>query len=178
METIAEDALLYPEGDQHWKQPCTSILQRVIIMPDRTLGICCGMISRAVPEIAFGPIGEKSLEECIVEAHNDLIVNWLALEGPIGIMQFIRQHAQDIPFRTRYVNICHLCGELLTRRDCRAVVATYGQEKAASLGLQRNLYDLLREASFWSSRQGSGRSGQSDCESGAPEGGLTRAGVV
>lgn len=145
MENIPDEELLYPDCDDHWRGPCSSILQRIIVTPDKKLHICCGMISRAVPEICFGPLGAKSLDELIVEAHRDLIVNWLALEGPSGLMHFIRERAPEIRFRPRYVNICHLCGEILTRPDCRAVIEAHGHEKATALGMEREFYDLLRQ---------------------------------
>ncbi|MFP5221408.1 MAG: radical SAM protein [Acidobacteriota bacterium] len=158
MTGIPDEELLYPQDDMHWMRPCASILQRVIILPDRRLSICCGMISRAVPEITFGPLGERSLEELIIEAHQDLVVNWLAMEGPYGMMQFIRERAPRLRFRQRYVNICHLCGEILTRPDCREVLAAHGHEKAAPLGMERGLYDLLRQPGFLES-DGGGASG-------------------
>jgi hypothetical protein len=144
MELIPDDDILYPANDC-WTRPCASILQRIIITPHKELSICCGMISRQVPEIAFGPLGPRTLEELIVVAHRDLIVNWLALEGPYGMMRFIQDKAPDVRFRPRYVNICHLCGEILTRPDCRAVLAEFGHEKISELSLQRWLYDAVRE---------------------------------
>ncbi len=156
MEDIADDELLFPEetpGDEHWKKPCSSIMQRVVVMPSKMLNICCGMISRAVPEIAYGPLGEKSLEECIIEAHENLIVNWLALEGPFGLMRFIQERAPEVQFRPRYVNVCHLCSEILTRRECREVLEKHGHEMALAVGLERGLYDLIREPAFVSASE-------------------------
>lgn len=71
-------------------------------------------------------------------------VIWLALEGPYGLMKFIRSKNPDIQFREKYVNICHLCGEILTRQDCREVLMKYGHEKAEERDLERALYDFMR----------------------------------
>lgn len=144
MELIPDDEILYPPTDC-WTKPCASILQRIIITPYKELSICCGMISRQVKEITFGPLGPYTLEELIVRAHRDLIVNWLALEGPVGLMHFIRERAPEIRFRQRYVNICHLCGEIFTRPDCRAVLRERGHEKISELSLERWIYDAMRE---------------------------------
>ncbi len=122
MHKIPDQDILYPDEDHHWKGPCSSLLQRVIITPRKELSICCGMIRRNVEEIVFKSLQDRSLEELIVTAHQDLIVNWLALEGPYGIMKFIRQKVSNILFRKQYVNICHLCSEIFTRKDCRDVL--------------------------------------------------------
>lgn len=144
MHLIPDEDILYPEHDEQWKEPCASVLQRVIITPRKELSICCGMIPRKVQEVFFGPLDRMSLAEAIVLAHQDLIVNWLAFEGPYGLMRFIRTKRPELPFRARYVNVCHLCSEILTRPDCRQVLAESGREKALEISLHRALYDFVR----------------------------------
>jgi hypothetical protein len=99
MHHIPDEDILYPETDYQWKEPCSSILQRVIITPRKELAICCGMVPRKVQEVFFGPLDKLSLEEAIILAHQDLIVNWLALEGPYGLMKFILNKNPNIAFR-------------------------------------------------------------------------------
>jgi len=144
MHLIPDEEILYPPSDSCWKSPCTTILQRVIITPRKELSICCGMIRRNVREILFGPLEENRVEELIVRAHRDLIVNWLALEGPYGLMRFIQKKKPDIHFRNQYVNICHLCSEIFTRSDCRAVLCDHAAEKIDEIMLERELYDYMR----------------------------------
>jgi hypothetical protein len=143
MHLIPDDEILYPQSD-HWKGPCTSILQRVIITPRKELSICCGMIPRSVKEIVFGTLDEHPLEELIARAHQDLIVNWLAHEGPYGIMRFIMKKNPSVRFRDRYVSICHLCSEIFTRDDCRQTLSEFAHEKAMEISLERCLYDYAR----------------------------------
>jgi len=145
MHLIPDEEILYPPCDA-WRGPCTSVLQRIVITPRKELSICCGMIPREVQEVVFGTLDLYTLEQLILMAHQDLIVNWLALEGPYGLMKFIQGKAPNIPFRPRYVNACHLCSEILTRQDCRAVLASYGHEKALEIALERSLYDHMRSA--------------------------------
>ncbi len=144
MHLIPDDDILYPPADHSWKGPCSSVLQRVIITPRKELSICCGMIPRGVEEIFFGTLDDSTLEELILAAHQDLIVNWLSLEGPYGLMKFILKKNPHIPFRKKYVNICHLCSEVLTREDCRAVLSDFAHEKSAEIFLERTLYDYMR----------------------------------
>ena len=144
MHLIPDEEILYPPCENHWKAPCSSILKRIVITPRKELSICCGMVPRNVEEIVFGTLDEYKLEELIIMAHKDLIVNWLALEGPYGLMKFILKKNPDIPFRKQYVNNCHLCSEILTREDCRAVLSEFGHEKAIEISLERCLYDHMR----------------------------------
>lgn len=145
MHLIPDNEILYPEISNQWKGPCSSILKHVIITPRKELSICCGMIPRKVKEIFFGPVKNSTdLKKNIVAAHQDLIVNWLALEGQYGMMKFILSKDPDISFRKKYVNICHLCSEILTRDDCRAVLMKYGHEKSFELSMERSLYDFIR----------------------------------
>lgn len=144
MHLIPEEEILYPPDGWHWMKACSSVLQRIVVTPDRKLSICCGMIPRSVEEVFFGSLDEANLEELILEANQDLIANWLALEGPYGMMKFIQGRAPGIRFRERYVNTCHLCSEILTRTDCRDVLRRYGEEKRDELMMQRVLYDQLR----------------------------------
>ena len=144
MHLIPDEEILYPNDDHCWKGPCTSLLQRIIITPRKELSVCCGMVPRKVEEITFGTLDEYSLEELIVMAHKDLIVNWLALEGPYGIMKYIQEKNPHISFRQRYVNICHLCSEVFTRVECREVLLEHAQEKVMEISLERTLYDFMR----------------------------------
>ncbi len=149
MHLIPDNDILYPPSTHNWKAPCKTLLQRIIITPHKELSICCGMIPRSVKEVVFEGLGDYSIEEMIYKAHKDLIVNWLALEGPYGIMKFIQKKKSDISFRNQYVNICHLCSEIFTREECREILRTYGSEKAMEIQLERSLYDYIRtEDSF------------------------------
>ena len=136
--------ILYPEDSTAWQVPCSGVLSSIIISPQKDLRICCGMIDQRVPELSIGNLEEQSLAEIICQGNNDLMANWLALEGPYGVMKFVKEKAPDLEFSGRYVNHCHLCDELLTRADVREVLTSHAAEKAQSLSLQRGVLEALR----------------------------------
>ncbi len=144
MHLIPDEDILYPDSDDHWKTPCDSALENTVITENRELAVCCGMIPRKVREVVFGPLGKYHLAELILQADRDLITNWLALEGPYGLMQFIQARKPAIPFRKRYVSRCHLCSEILTRDDCRAVLHAHCHEKVREISIKRAFYDHAR----------------------------------
>jgi hypothetical protein len=144
-ETLDEkDFIIYPENPYVWSYPCNGVLNGLIISPDRQISLCCGMMEQTVPELHLGAWDNSRVAELIEECNSDLIANWLALEGPYGMMKVIREKDPSITFRNHYVNHCHLCNEILTRPDTRAVLMQCAGEKAGELSLRRGLLEALR----------------------------------
>jgi hypothetical protein len=123
-DKVSDDDLIWPEEKDCWKGPCKSILKSVVIRHTGDLSICCGIGSDEIPETVIGNIHDSSLIDLIVEANNDLMVNWLALEGPYGIIQFLQNAAPDLKFRDQYIGICHACHDVLSDREVRQVLAS------------------------------------------------------
>jgi len=147
VESLDEaEYILYPESPSAWNAPCSSVMDGLMISPTKELRICCGMIEQSVPEIGHGIWDSNHCAEMIEKANSDLITNWLALEGPFGLMQFIREKAPAVAFKDRYVNHCHLCNDILTRSDTRAVLSQYAEEKCVELSLRRGMLEALRYA--------------------------------
>lgn len=143
-DKLEDKDYLYPAEENSWKRPCSSALERVVITPVGDLAICCGIGSEEFPETTFGNIHEKPLVDLLVEANDDLIVNWLALEGPFGIMRFIQRINPSIYFRDRYVNICHLCHDIFSREEIRSVLSSNVSAKAPSLSFSRAWFEEHR----------------------------------
>jgi len=139
-----DDYIIYPSCAAAWSAPCSSILSSVIVSPIKDVRICCGMIDQRVPELSVGNLAEQTLAEIVCEANADLVANWLALEGPCGIMEFVREKAPWIDFKSRYVNHCHLCNDLFTRAEVRDVIGRHAHEKVESVALQRGFLEALR----------------------------------
>ncbi len=136
-EKLTEKDLLWPEDADCWKRPCQSVLKSIVITPQGKLSICCGIGSEEIPETIIGSTHDYSLLELLIRANNDLIINWLALEGPYGIKTFIEKRASDITFRDRYVNNCHLCHDIFSRKDVRTVLSNSVEDMVPVLSLER-----------------------------------------
>ena len=137
------DYIIFPNG-QSFQNPCSAVFNCLVVSPTRQIKLCCGMIDQDVPEIGFGCWGDVPLEQLIYDANTDLIANWLALEGPYGIMRFIQEKAPRNLFRRRYVNHCHLCNDIFTGKENRYVLLKHAQEKAKELFLRRGLLEAIR----------------------------------
>ena len=138
-----EDYIIYPKG-QSFQNPCSAVFNCLVVSPTKQIKLCCGRIDQDGPELAFGRWGDVPLEQLIYDANSDLMANWLALEGPYGVMRFIQEKAPQIRFRRRYVNYCHLCNDIFTRKESRYVLLKYAHEKADELFLRRGLLEAIR----------------------------------
>ena len=139
-----DDYIIYPSNSLACSAPCSSILSSIIVSPTKEVRICCGMIDQRVPELTVGNLENQTLAEIVCEGNTDLIANWLALEGPYGIMSFIREKVPEIHFQEKYVNHCHLCNDIFTRDEVRYALSQYSHEKIETITLQRGFLEALR----------------------------------
>jgi hypothetical protein len=139
-----DDYIIYPSNPLACRAPCSGILSSIIVSPTKEVRICCGMIDQRVPELTIGNLENQTLAEIVYEGNTDLIANWLALEGPYGIMRFIQEKVPEIHFQEKYVNHCHLCNDIFTRDEVRHVLSQYAHEKIETITLQRGVLEALR----------------------------------
>jgi len=125
-----------------WMGPCESVLTRVIISPDKRVQICCGIASSSIEELYIGTLyKDGNLLEILQRGNADLITNWLALEGPSSIQDFVRSKDQEIDLPNTYVNRCHACNELFSRYDVREILKRHGAEKCSMIEVIRGILD-------------------------------------
>lgn len=133
------------ENNSNWTGACDSILSNIIISPDRRVQICCGIATNTIPELYIGSLADNDLLSILKRGNQDLIANWLALEGPSSILSFVRSKAPEIDLPEQYVNRCHLCNTLFTRDDVRSILQTHAHEKRNDILLMRGLLDWVSE---------------------------------
>jgi len=110
-----------PNKGASWDGACSRVLEQLIFTPQKELSICCGVASPYIKEFRF-KINGTDLLTAIEKANSDFITNWLSLEGPYGMMRFIKKHDSSIRFHEKYVQSCHLCNDIFTRDDTRLVL--------------------------------------------------------
>ncbi len=129
-------------ADNSWMGPCDSVLTRVIIAPDKRVQICCGIASGSIDELYIGTLyKDGNLIEILRKGNENLVTNWLALEGPSSIQDFVRSKAPWIDLPESYVNRCHACNELFSRDDVREVLVQHGAEKCGMISVMRGILD-------------------------------------
>lgn len=144
-DKVSNEQLSYRRSPIRQFSRCDNILKDIIIGPQGELEVCCGVVNNSIPELSFGNIEKDGLFETIQTANNDLIVNWLALEGPYGIRRYIEEKRPNHMFRDPYSGICHLCYDIFTNKECRGVLAGVNQEKVQELIFKRDAFHFLRD---------------------------------
>lgn len=134
-----------PEDDRYWMGPCDAVLSNVVIGPTYSVQMCCGMVRNTIPELHLGSLRDENLATILERGNRDLIANWLALEGPSAILDFVleRDPALDLP--AHYVSRCHLCDTLFTHSKVREILQESASERVANVLLRRAALDWASE---------------------------------
>lgn len=127
-----------------WTQSCSSVLKDIVVGASGNLLPCCGIVTKNIPELTLSDLRAVPLIKAIEGANNDLILNWIALEGPAAIARFVMNKDPSLMFADHYVGICHICNEILTRQDVRKVLASHIDEVADYISLQRAFFEKAR----------------------------------
>jgi len=144
-EKLTKEDLEYSENPDIWKIPCDDILKQIVITPEGKLAACCGCGSEGIPELVIGNVHSKSLLDLIEEGNYDFIWNWLALEGPYGIMEFLKRKDPSLSFEERYVNKCHLCNTIFSNKIMRNLLKQEIETAYNHVCLLRAWLELKRE---------------------------------
>ncbi len=124
---------------------CPMVFRQPTVRPNGQVQACCGFGATGAGQFIMGDAKTQGLDEVIQDGENDLLLFWMALEGPYSIADFIRQKDPSVKFRSHYVNICDLCVELFNRKDTMRVLAEHAAEKFIELNYKRSFYKKLAE---------------------------------
>lgn len=111
-----------PANDGHWMGACKSVLQSIVAFPDLEVQICCGIAKNSIPELSIGSLADSDLLTILPHGNQDLMTNWLALESPASILNFVRSKNPSIELPEHFVSQCHVSDELFMRDDVRRVL--------------------------------------------------------
>lgn len=128
----------------NWKLNCASVLRDIIVGARGNFLPCCGIVTKDLPELTRQNLREHSLIDAIDDANRDLLLNWIAIEGPWAIAQFVQGIDPEITFRDRYAGICHICNDVLTRPEVRQVLEDHIDEVHAHVSTHRALLEAAR----------------------------------
>lgn len=127
-----------------WWGNCSAILRDIVVGAKGNFLPCCGIIKKGIPDLTRENLKQVHLIEAIENANNDLLLNWLALEGPAAIMYAVSEWDSSVTFPEKFAGICHVCNEVLTRNEVRRVIAGHIDEVASCISLHRATFELAR----------------------------------
>lgn len=128
-----------------WSGPCSEVFKNITIQPNGFLSPCCGIIDRKMPEFYFKNLHEEDFLETIIDANSSTLYNWLASEGPEGIMEYILKLNPAAEFLGNYIQNCHLCQEIFSNAENKKFIKLGLEEKKDELLLKRLISEAENE---------------------------------
>ena len=98
---------------------CIKVLTTLSVTPDQELIACCGFPLEELPGLRIGSVAERSLDDVIRDAPNDLLKMFLHVAGPAGIAEFVARYEPGYTLPGNPVSICGAC--IALQRDSHAM---------------------------------------------------------
>jgi len=128
-EMLNEDCFFYKnESPSEGYTGCPFVGTHLTVVPDGKIISCCGTPHREIPELEAGDLQTDSLFDIVERNQKDMLLLWLSIIGPVGIMRRIGMNSKK-----GYANICHACKVLFTDPANRNVLEHYVKEKPAEI---------------------------------------------
>lgn len=122
--TIAVDQLLL-QPVENFAGPCPSMTQHPTLQPDGQITGCASVFARECAPLSFGQVQESSISEIFERMNTSTLAAWIHKIGVVELKQFIEENS-SISFDDRYVNICHLCGDILNNPEALSFLESVG----------------------------------------------------
>ena len=97
---------------ENLKGVCPSAGNNICVHPTGEVTFCAMVFALHVKALHVGNVYCDNLAEIMQRTKNSRLMQWLAIHGVVALKKAVEQHT-DIRFSDKYVNICHLCSEML-----------------------------------------------------------------
>ena len=170
----------YPEGKETSRRNplsglgddsgrCPYLFNSITAHPDGRLTACGGYACAAAPDLDLGDWYTGPLARLIELGERRPVLQWIRISGPAAIRDAITEKSPGIQFQQHYANVCHLCGDMLTRYEVRRAI-----HASADLGVHKALDGLIEKLENMAERS-SGQERLADISSRNREAGATLA---
>jgi MoaA/NifB/PqqE/SkfB family radical SAM enzyme len=124
-ETTIHFSELLLQPVENFAGPCPSMTQHPTLQPDGQVTGCASVFALECAPLSFGQIHESPLSEILERMDKSTLAAWIHKIGVVELKQFIEEHSA-IRFPDRYVNICHLCGDILNNPEALTFLESVG----------------------------------------------------
>ena len=128
-----------PEGN--WRGPCSEVFKNITIQANGKMSPCCGIVDRKLDEFYCANMHQENFVDAIKKANQTVLYNWLALEGPSGIMEYVENKTGKKLSLDRYIQNCQVCQQLFSDDESRRVIKQGLSEKITELQLKRAILE-------------------------------------
>jgi hypothetical protein len=115
---------------ENFSGPCNSLTEHPTIQADGKVTGCAVVFARECSPLEFGSIHDDSLGKVLDAMNEDMLATWIHRVGVVELKRFIEANT-SISFPERYVNICHLCGDILSHPEALEFLNASGFGRAA-----------------------------------------------
>lgn len=108
---------------------CESVLQTYTLQANGSIGACCGLGMRIIPELNVGNSnGEHFVGKAINKAEADFLKIWIHYKGPEKILAWASEKDSSIMWENMYSHKCQACLRLYKDPKVRKVIKQNYQE--------------------------------------------------
>lgn len=127
-KSIPEDSVC-TSPEESLIHTCEHVLKAIAMQPDGSVTACCGVMVREPSLLTIGNWREDRLEDIMIAAQSDLVLNWIRHVGLIDMKKWLRGKDSSIAFRDHYTNLCDLCAEIVMNPTCEALLLASAEEQ-------------------------------------------------
>jgi hypothetical protein len=109
---------------------CPFIFNTITAHPDGKLTACGGQACAVADDLNLGDWFTLSVRELLERGERNPLLQWIRLSGPVALRDYVKRHMPAAQFQDSYANLCHLCGDLLTRYETKRLLHHVAEEAA------------------------------------------------
>lgn len=132
--------------DSQWRGPCEEVFKNISISSKGELMPCCGLVDRKIRVFYFGNVLKNDMGIIVEKANKNILFNWLALEGPAAIMDFVKALDSSLTFADRYVQGCQLCEELFSNERVLEILSENINIIGYRIAVSRSILEATRQS--------------------------------
>ncbi len=115
------------------------------ISADGYLVPCCGLVDRELKMFySLENVLQNDILQVMEKCSQSIIYNWLALEGPWAIKEFVKAKDKSVPFLEKYVQACQICQELFSNEKVLQIIYDNIDSVGKKLSILRSLFEVKR----------------------------------
>ena len=123
-EGFAEDELAL-QPIMNFAGPCHSLTENPTIRPDGQVTGCAVVFGQECAPLSFGQISQEPLSDALDRMDSNSLADWIHKVGVVELKSLI-EATSSLRFENKYVNICHLCGDILSNPEALLVLRELG----------------------------------------------------
>lgn len=125
--------LNFPESEDALDTPCPWAVRSAALSPANHLVACCGIEAEGNAVLDFGRAADHSPAELVARADDNVLVNAIALRGPVYLKRFLQQRVPSLGWRDRYASVCEVCEHIVGRPEAVQALKAHSAELALQL---------------------------------------------